>query len=84
MAGRLVDVGAAGDPAGYRADETRVTTHEAADVVAVAAIPLCPAEAGEVADLVEAGRVPRLGDDLDVGKLLRELNVPQHRRILHR
>ena len=66
------------------ADQAVVAAHEAPHVVAKAAVPLRPARARELADLVEAAGVPRLGDHLRVGELLGELDVPDDRRELHR
>ena len=65
-------------------DHALVALDEAPDVVAEAAVPLRPAEAGEVADLVQPAGVPGLGDDLGVGQLVVELDVPEDRRIVHR
>src|SRR6516165_6963829 len=49
----LVEVGAAGEAPGEIAGLPRVAPDEAANRVAVAAVPLRPAEAGEIADLVQ-------------------------------
>ena len=81
VAGDEVDrVDAAGGPmASYRSalphsrvarspDSAGLAAPEAADVVAVTAVPLRPAPAErEMADLVQPARVPRLGDQLGVG-----------------
>ena len=45
-----------------------IAAPEPAHVVAIAAVPLGPAQVGERADLVRAGRVPRFGNDLGVGQ----------------
>ena len=55
---------------------------EAADVVAVPAVPVRPARAaGEAADLVQAGGVPRLGDQLGVGQQAVLGDHLDHRRL---
>ena len=64
----LVEVAGAGEARGHRAGHAVVAAPEAADVVAVVAVPLGPALVGERADLVGAGGVPRFGDDLRVGE----------------
>ena len=67
-AGAAVEVGAAGEPRGQELRHAGVALHEAAHLVAEAAVPLGPpAPAREAAHLVEPGRVPRLGDELHVG-----------------
>ncbi len=65
------------------AHHSAVAAQEAPEVVAVFAVPLRPAEPGEVADLVQTGGIPGLGDDLGVGQRLRQLDLPDHRRIGH-
>ena len=67
-----VEVAAARDPGRDLAEQAAVAAHEAAHRVAVAAVPLGPAKAGEVADLVEAGGVPGLGDDAACGPAISE------------
>ena len=66
------------------ADQPRIAADEAADVVAKAAVPFRPAVAGKIADLVQAGRVPGLGDDLGLLQRLGKLDAPDHRRMGHR
>ena len=62
----LVEVAAAGQPRGELGGGAAVALPEAADAVAVLAVPLGP-EHREVADLVAArAEVPRLGDQLDL------------------
>ena len=58
--------------------------HEAAHVVAEPAVPLLPGVADEAADLIEAGRVPRFGDQLGAGQQRIRLDVPEHRRVRQR
>jgi hypothetical protein len=65
-------------------DHARLAAHEAAHVVAELAVPFLPAVADEAADLVQPGRVPGLGDQLDAGETGVRLDVPEHRRIAHR
>ena len=57
-----------------------VALDERADVVPEAAVPLDPAIARERPDLVQAGRVPRLGDELRAGEDRVGLDVPDDRR----
>src|SRR5262249_44502202 len=66
MAAGLVDVGAATQAGRDGTDHAPVAFHETADVIAIPAVPFGPAEAGEVADLVQTSGVPGLGDDLGV------------------
>ena len=81
---RAVEVGAAADAAGEAADHPRVAPPEPAHVVAEAAVPLGPAALGERADLIGAGGVPGLGDELGVaedrilGDALEQGRVRQH------
>ncbi len=63
----MVEVVAAADPRGQCRDHPRVALPEPADVVAIAAVPVRPpSPAREAADLIQAGGVPRLGDQLGV------------------
>ena len=62
-----VQVGASRQPRGERGCAA-VTAPEAAHVVAEAVVELRPAVAGKLADLIGAGGVPRLGDDLGVSE----------------
>src|SRR2546422_27482 len=78
--GVLVNVGASGDAGCHQAHHAPVAADESPRAVAVHAVPLRPAEAREVADLVQARGVPSLSDDLAVGQLLGQLDVPEHRR----
>src|SRR5262249_60009545 len=62
-----VEAAAAGEAVAERAGLALVALPEAAQGVAVLAVPLRP-QHGEVADLVAAdAQVPRLGDELDLG-----------------
>ena len=56
----LVEVAGAGEPRGHRAGHAAVAAPEAADVVAVVAVPLGPTLVGERADLVTRRRRPTL------------------------
>src|SRR3954469_14863003 len=49
----LIDVRAAGDSRGDRRDQPAVAAHELPDVVAESSVPLRPAGAGELADVIE-------------------------------
>ena len=65
----LVQVGAATNSVGEEADEPGVPAPEAANVVAVFAVPLAPPPPErEAADLIQSRRVPRLRDELGVGE----------------
>src|SRR4030095_2837948 len=55
---------AAHQPVGEPLDGAFLAAEEAPNVVAEPAVPLLPAVSDESAHLVEAGRVPRLGDQL--------------------
>src|SRR4029434_4830671 len=57
-----------------------VATEEAADIVAEAAVPLLPTVPNEAADLIQTGRIPRLGNEFRAGQDRVGLNIPQHRR----
>ncbi len=64
----LVEIGGAGEAVGEVGEGALVALPEAADGVAVFAVPLGPDD-GEVADLIAAvADVPGLGDELDVGE----------------
>ena len=75
----LVEIGAAREARSDRSHNPRLAFHEAADVVAEMAVPLGPAVAGEMADLVQAGSVPGFRDHLRIGKIVVELDLPDHR-----
>src|SRR5205085_1401071 len=61
----LVEVRAAADASGEGGGEAGLAAPEAADVIAIAAVPLRPAlPEREAADLVEPCRIPGLGDEL--------------------
>ncbi len=77
LATPLVEVGAAAHAEGDRSHQPGVALHEAPDVVAVMPVPLRPPGRREATDLVQAARVPRLGDDLGVGEDRGELDAPQ-------
>ena len=81
LAARLIDVGAAGEPCGDDPSHPRVPLDESPDVVSIAAVPLGPAVAREVSHLIQAGRIPRLGDELRAGERLLELDLPDDRRV---
>jgi hypothetical protein len=62
------EIGAAGKPRTPARREAGIAAHEVADVVAKGSVPFGPAaERRERADLVEAGRIPGLGDEGRVG-----------------
>src|SRR5262245_27222982 len=55
-----------------------------ADVVAELAVPLLPGIADEAAYLIEAGRVPGLGNQFSAGEQRIRFDVPEHWRIWQR
>ena len=79
-----VDLGAADHPVGHAPQRARLAAEEIADVVAEPAVPFLPGVADEAADLVQPGRVPRLGDQLGARQRRVRLDVPQHRRVRQR
>ena len=80
-----VDLGAAQQPVGQpRATVPSSPRKKLAHVVAEPAVPLLPGVADEAADLIEAGGVPRLGDELRAGERRIRFDVPQDRRVGHR
>ena len=63
-----VEIAGAGQPRGEVAGLRVVASPVAADVIAVAAVPLGPPQARERSHLVGPGGIPRFGDDLRVGE----------------
>src|SRR5262249_1988308 len=61
-----VDLGTADEPVRCPCRRARLPAEEGADVVAKPPVPLLPAVPDEAPDLVEAGRIPRPGDELRV------------------
>src|SRR5262249_42752738 len=57
---------------------TLFAAEEAADIVAEPAVPLLPTVPNEAADLIQAGSIPRLGDELRARQDRVRLNIPQH------
>src|ERR1700733_8188109 len=85
LPGGLEEVRTSRDPSGDLAHQAAVPPNEAAYGIAVAPIPYRPPRAAwKTADLVEPAGIPRLGDDLDIGQCLHQLDVPEHRGIAHR
>ena len=79
---RLIDVGAAARAVRPRApSQAGIAFHEPANVVSIAAVPLGPAIAGKVPDLVQARGIPRFRDQLGVGERVFELDLPDDRRM---
>src|SRR5262249_48966279 len=79
-----VDLGAADDPVRHAPHRPVLAAEEVADVVAESAIPLLPGVPDEAPDLVETGRVPRLGNELRAGEGRVGLDVPEYRRVRQR
>src|SRR5579883_678950 len=77
----LVQVGTARQPRSDGSDHTGIAFEEAPDVIAEAAVPLGPAVSGKMADLVETGGVPGLGNDFRIGQVFIELDLPDDRRM---
>src|SRR5690349_7642645 len=61
-----------------------VAFDKAADIVAKPPVPLLPAVADKGPHLIEAGGVPRLGDQFGAGEDGIRLDVPEDRRIFER
>ena len=65
----VVEVVAAADPRRQRRGHIQIAAPELPDIVPIAAVPVRPpALTREGANLVEPGRIPGLGDELDVAK----------------
>ena len=79
-----IDLGAAGQAVGHARHRARLTAEEAPDIVAEPPVPLLPAVAHERADLVQAGGIPGLGDELRAREHRVRLDVPQDGRTRHR
>ena len=74
---------AADQAIGKPLDRAFLAAEEAADIVAEASVPFLPAVADEGAYLVQAGGIPRLGDELRPRQHRVRLDIPQHRRVRH-
>ena len=85
----LEDIGAAGNDISdlphdrSSLDVTLVALDEAPEGIAETTVPFAPTIAGEVADFVESGGIPGLGDDFRIGQHLRQFDLPDDRRIDH-
>src|SRR5207244_929993 len=73
-----IDFGAADQPVGDAAERATFAADEVADIVAEPAVPLLPGVADEASDLIEPGRVPRLGEKLRASQGRVRLDVPEH------
>ncbi len=71
-------------PRRHFAEQTVVTAYKAAHDVAVAPVPFTPAITREVTDLVQAGRIPGLGDDTGLAEHTGKLDIPQHGCMIER
>ena len=80
----LVNVRAPRQPERQGTDGSIIPFEEGPDIVAKPPVPFLPAVADKTADLVEAGRVPGLGDQLDIGEDRVGFDVPKDRRRCHR
>ncbi len=74
---------AADHAVGKALDRAVVATEEAADIIAKSPVPFLPAVPDEGADLVHAGRVPRLRDELGPRQCRVRFDVPEDRRARH-
>jgi hypothetical protein len=70
---------AADQPVDKPLDRAFLAAEEAADIVAEASVPFLPAVSDERAHLVQAGRIPRFGDELRPRQCRLRLDIPQHR-----
>src|SRR6266403_2865120 len=78
-----VNCGATEQAVSKPSDRAVLPAEKAPHIVSEPPVPLFPTVADEVAYLVEAGRVPRLGDELGSGEGRVRFNVPQYRRMRH-
>src|SRR5580693_1796749 len=62
---------------------TWFTTDKTANVVTEPAVPFLPAVSDKAADLIQASRIPRLGDDFSLRQRGIGINIPEHRRAGH-
>src|SRR5438094_952739 len=76
-----VNCGAAEQAVSKPSDKAVFPTKKTPNVVSEPPVPLLPTVSDEVTYLIEAGRIPRLRDELGSGKHRIRLNVPQYRRI---
>ena len=68
------------DDRGERFDDV-VATQETSNVVAEAAVPFLPCVADEAAHLIEAGGIPRFGNELCSSEHWIRFDIPQNRRV---
>ena len=78
-----IDAWASEKPVGHASDRMLCSAEEVADIIAKSAVPLLPAVSDETAHLIQAGRIPGLGDHLRAGERRIGFDVPQHRRVGH-
>ena len=77
----LIEIGTAGQAGSHGAHQSRIALDEAADIVAIAAVPLRPAIPWKMPDLIQSGGVPGLGDHFGIGQFVIQLDLPHHRRM---
>ena len=80
----LVEVRATCNACGGGTYHPRVASDKATDHITVAPVPFRPAIYREVANLIEASRIPRFNKEFGIGEPFIQLNMPQDRRVLDR
>ena len=80
----LVYVRAPRQSEGHRTSCSVAAFEKRPDIVAKPPVPFFPAVADERADLIKAGGVPGLGDQLDIGEDGVGFDIPKDRRRRHR
>src|SRR4029077_10345808 len=74
---------AADQAIGKALERALLAAEKAARVIAKPPVPLPPAISHEAPHLVQAGRVPRLGDELRPRQRWVRLDIPKHGRACH-
>src|SRR5437667_6677171 len=80
----LIDVRTPGQPKSYGTGRSVNAFEKSSNVVAKFSVPFLPAIADKAADLIQAGGVPGLGDQLDIGEDRVGFDVPKDWRRRHR
>ena len=82
---RIIDILGTGNSARSNLPHAKIPFQEIAHIIPISAIPFRPAApGGETAHLIEAARIPRLGDQLHIPQDRIESQTLQKRRLTHR